>query len=260
MSTIKISGISTNGLLSNAKRALEEFQGSPLTTDTKVRQFLKNFFNLNNEHTLDSVAASPVQMGKENKEFSIFLKKALFFFNPEDQSIKLHSVEVEYDVVGYYAGKVKIFESIIRDGIVKNPKPTFTDAHNGFRYDPQYEHTSIEDAMDNLQAAINHAFDLCKQIAQSKQNITIESLQADGWTIQCYSPFGTISENPLSIINKILNATAMDTHKVEELLLKLTGTDISKGIFHDDIVKAVEKTRCVFDDKLDYLLSNEFPF
>lgn len=184
MSSIKILGVNATSLLKNTKLALEKFQGSPLKGDTKVRQFLKDFFNLPNEHMLHTVFANPSLDDAENTQFQVVVKKLWFLVNPENQSVKLQSVEVEYDVVGYYAGKVKIFESILHDGVVKNPRPTFTDTYSGFRYDPKYQHVSSEDATDNLQAAINHAFDLCKRIAETKTSRSIEQFQADGWTIQ----------------------------------------------------------------------------
>lgn len=55
MSLLSISGNSAEQFFESTKNALEEFTGSPISKEAKIRQFLKNQLSLPNEHQYDSV-------------------------------------------------------------------------------------------------------------------------------------------------------------------------------------------------------------
>src|SRR5690606_5171841 len=144
-----------------------------------------------------------------------------------------------------------------KDKYMRDPMPAFTDAANGFGFDG-HKDVTLEQAGDNLQAAIKNSFDTCKWLARVKRSVTHEYLKSEGWTVIYYSTFGKTQDNPLDIIKSLntIRASEARRNEIELLLLSLVGIDAKNGYMHDDVVYAVSKTKSAFGNKFSWLNKN----
>lgn len=187
MSTIKISGISSSNLLKRAKNALEVFQGSPLKTDTKARQFLKNLLGLNNEHTLDSVTSSTGQMDNwiDEKRFEEMKSRMVAEMIKRGFPIKNHQAQQVLAVALYDKSYKEVSEIHLKSAVIELKNVSILKygnesilTLNGAYINATFPGTDLEISYDSLMSV---AYSLASQFGTEVKEITLPDILASDY-------------------------------------------------------------------------------
>ena len=263
MSVIKISGVSQTKFFNLTKEALSTALGSNITRKDVVTTFISNLFRLENKHAIPTLfdkneESSPVN-NDESNAFEILSKKAFFLYDSLGQ-VKLAQLAIKYKVHGYNShNKVSISQGLINEesGLIEDVYPEYS----GYQSErSNSKEISDQEAAENLQSAINHAFELAKWINTVKHVLEPNDLKSEGWTVRIKGLGLNCKDDPREIIQSVKSRTnpfdEIERQYIELILLQLVGTNIDSGYTHDDVIHAIKSLEPIFGQKFKPLLTN----